>query len=379
MVNTILALCSRDQGHTVMYRLLRQALAEFHDSGSIWDDLIRQAEQQGLSPLLHKHLSALDFDVPVAARRLLQSLYLRSRRANQIRNETFSEILAAYRTDNIDLLAVKGIALSNFVYSDPALRPMRDIDLLVSRADLARAQNILEELGFCEDRHHPLPDDFYHLTPMQKSVNGLPVSVELHHNLLPFHAHYPRWPFARSADRSFALRIGRQETRTLCLEDTLWYLCLHGFRAPLTYEPYRLIHVADMVSLVESFSRDIDWREVRRLDATLLHVLSRFHYLTPWPEDIVELLQLPIARPSRCIGEPYKGWPQRSIKDISPSELFRFFRETLWPGQWWLQIYYGHLAGAPYLRARWFEHPRTVWRWLKTYVAEKLQSPGSDQ
>lgn len=355
-----------------MYRLLRQAVADFNASGSPWDDLVSHAERQGLSPLVHKHLASLDVDVPSAARRLLRALYLRNRHANSVRNELASEILRCYQAEKIDVLAVKGIALSNWIYSDPGLRPMRDIDLLVAKEDLPAAQKILEELGFVADQDHPLPDDFYHLTPMQKERDGLPVSVEVHHNLLPFHTTYPLWPLARSAGRSRSLQIGGQEVRTLCLEDTLWYLCLHGFRAPLTYEPFRLIHVADMVSFVDSFFEEIDWRELERLDRTLIPVLSRFHFLTPWPDHLVEKLRLPIDHPSRSIGIPYSGWPQRSVREIAFMDLFRFIRETIWPGQWWLHVYYGHLSGGSYFKARWFEHPRSIWRWLKTYAADAM-------
>ncbi|MCB2214982.1 nucleotidyltransferase domain-containing protein [Desulfofustis glycolicus] len=372
IIRKILALCSRDHGHSAMYRQLRQAVADFTASGSSWDDLVSHAERQGLSPLVHKHLSALDVEVPRAAWRLLRALYLRNRHANNVRNEIASEILRSYQAENIEVLAVKGIALSNWIYSDPALRPMRDIDLLVAKEDLPAAQKILEELGFLADQEHPLPNDFYHLTPMQKELDGLPVSVEVHHNLLPFHATYPLWPLARSAGRFRTIEIDYQEARTLCLEDTLWYLCLHGFRAPLTYEPFRLIHVADMVSLVDSFSEDFDWQEIDRLDTTLIHVLSRFHFLTPWPDHLVEKLCLPIDHPSRSVGTPYRGWPQQSVKDIALMDLFRFVLDTIWPGQWWLHVYYGHLSGVSYLKARWFEHPRSIWRWLKTYVADAM-------
>ena len=134
MIRTILALCSRDFGHDVMYSRLDQALVSFQVQGFSWDYLIHEAEKQGVAPLLYTHISSLDCKIPDSARRLLQSLYLRNRRSNTIRNKAVVEIISAYEVEKIDALLVKGIALCNFAYSEIGLRPMRDLDILVKSA-----------------------------------------------------------------------------------------------------------------------------------------------------------------------------------------------------------------------------------------------------
>ncbi len=116
MIRNILALCAREHGHQAMYSSLQQALSNYAAGHPNWDNLVLEAERQGVAPLLYKHINALDFTLPDNIRRTLQALHLRSRRSNTIRNAAIGEILAAFRQEDIDLLLVKGIALSNIVY-----------------------------------------------------------------------------------------------------------------------------------------------------------------------------------------------------------------------------------------------------------------------
>ena len=367
MIRTILALCSRDIGHDVMFYRLRQSLVDFQNREISWNYLIHEAEKQGVAPLLYKHIKSLEFKIPSSARRLLQSLYLRNRRSNTIRNKAITEILNAYHLEKIDFLVVKGISLCNFTYSEIGLRPMRDVDLLVKKIDLVKAEKILYELGYLPEKTHDIPDGYYHLVPMIKTIHGLPVNIELHHNLLPFHPQYPLWPLEKSYNTARELTINGISFLTLCLEDTLRYVYLHGFQAPLTYEPFRFMHVADIVSLVDKFLSIINWQKVRNEAPTLINVISRFHYLTPWQKNVCEGLELDILEQPGGYGLPYKGWPQRKFGTVKKTELIPLIKDTLWPSQWWTQIYYGYLRGPDYLKARFIDHPRIIWRWAKAY------------
>lgn len=364
----ILQLCARDTGHGQMAQALAEASNSFQKEQGCWHTLITTAEQHGMASLLYRHLKELEVDIPKESRRLLQSLYLRNRRASVTRNKGVLEVVQAYDAAGIDLLLVKGIALSNFVYSEIGLRPMRDIDLLVRKSDLQRAQEILFELGYAPAEDHAVPDDYYHLTPMEKVIDGLPVSIELHHNLLPFHPQYPLWPLDKSFATAKVIGVDGVKVKTLSLTDTLHYVYLHGFQAPLTYEPYRLMHVGDIVSLVERFVDEMDWAKVSREVPTLCNAISRFHYLTPWSESVQQKLAFSLKPRPKGVGKPFAGWPLYKIKDTSWSGLPTLIQETLFPPEWWLQLYYGQLKGIGYWRVRYFIYPRTLWRWVKSYL-----------
>lgn len=369
----ILQLCARDVAHGCMAQELAIAIHSFQARKGSWNSLIATAEQHGIASLLYKHVKDHGAEIPKESKRLLQSLYLRNRRANTIRNRAVNEIVEAYGGEGIDLLLVKGIALCNFVYSEIALRPMRDIDLLVRKSDLERAQAILVELGYRPAEDHAIPDDYYHLVPMEKVIDGLPVGIELHHNLLPLHPQYPLWPLDRSFSSSREIMVGGSCARTLSLTDTLYYVYLHGFQAPLTYEPYRLMHVADIVSLVEKYTTELDCPHIAQVSPTYCSAISRFHFLTPWSERVAQEFSFDLETRPKGVGKPFRGWPLQKLKNTRLANLPLLIKETLFPPQWWLQLYYGYLGGAAYWRVRCFVYPRTLWRWAKSYLGEHLK------
>ncbi len=371
MSRRVLGLCARDRGHLLMYEMLNRSLFEFRDGAGSWEQLVHDAEQHGVAPLLYKHLTHIGFTLPEGWHRTLRSLHQRTRFSNQIRNKVVAAVIKLYQQETIEVLALKGIALSNFAYADPSSRPMRDIDLLVKQHDLAKAQHILLEHGYQKERNHNIPDDYYHLPPLVKTIDGLPVTIELHHTLLPLDGNHLHWPLEKSYDSTLPLTIDGINTATLGLENNLHYLYLHGLRAPLTYEPFRFVHVADIVSLVEKYYDQINWDAALTEFSLLRSILSRLHFITPWPDQILNGLALDISRVPDHPGIPYSGWPLLKLKEVTASQLPLLLRETIFPPQWWTQVYYGQTGGTGFLKVRMFEHPRAIWRWLKGVVKQR--------
>ena len=88
----VLALCACDSSHAAMSAALIRALVLRPYRESSWEHLIHSAEQHGVASLLYKHIRHADVQLPKAGRRLLQSLYLRNRMSNGIRNKAVVEI-----------------------------------------------------------------------------------------------------------------------------------------------------------------------------------------------------------------------------------------------------------------------------------------------
>ena len=354
-----------------MLEQLNQALFDFGRHDSTWEQLVHQAEYHGIAPLLYNHLRHIGFTLPDGCHRILRSLHQRAKLSNHIRNKIAADIIKKYHHERIDVLAIKGIALGNHAYGDPSSRPMRDIDLLVRQQDLDMAQNLLREHGFLREKTHNIPDDYYHLPPLVKIVESLPISIELHNYLLPLDGNHPIWQLDKSFDSSMSITIGDAKTATLSLEENLHYLYLHGLRAPLSYEPFRFIHIADIVCLVERYFKRIDWRLAQTEFPQLSSILSRLHFVTPWPDAIINDLALDISRTPKNIGDGYSGWPLVKLRDTSALHIPLLTKETIWPPQWWTQVYYGQMSGSGYFKVRLFEHPRAVWRWLKGTLRQR--------
>jgi len=96
----------------------------------------------------------------------------------------------------------------------------------------------------------------------------------------------------------------------------LWHLFQHGFHAPLTYEPYKLISAADIVGLVESQVDTLDWEKIRKVYPQLFRALPLFHHLTPWHDAVLRKIPNEKRRrrstPSGA-GDSYKGWPRSRV------------------------------------------------------------------
>lgn len=113
------------------------------------DDLARFARKRHrVGPLLHQAVLQSGGVVSPAAQEALH----RDRQGNE-RKQLVSALLLQgvarwFSKNDIPWTLVKGLGLARQLYSDPALRPSADIDLLVSPEDFRRAIQVLEANGF---------------------------------------------------------------------------------------------------------------------------------------------------------------------------------------------------------------------------------------
>ncbi|MFN0182026.1 MAG: nucleotidyltransferase family protein [Gemmatimonadales bacterium] len=126
----------------------------------------------------------------------------------------------------IPVILLKGLHLARFVYPEPALRNMADVDIMVPRSSLAEAERAMLELGFGPV---PRPDleafcaESNHLAKLFK--DGAPV-VEVHWTI-----ERPTAPFPIDLDglwsRSRAVELEGVPVRVLSPEDLVLHLVLH--------------------------------------------------------------------------------------------------------------------------------------------------------
>jgi hypothetical protein len=109
------------------------------------------AYTSGLGPWLGWHLEQGQQDADDAAARQL-ALHLRHSRARWTRLsaalETTIRVLTAA---GIDVTVFKGAHTAHRLFAEPGLRPMADLDVLVPRADIERAERTLADAGYEEN------------------------------------------------------------------------------------------------------------------------------------------------------------------------------------------------------------------------------------
>jgi hypothetical protein len=116
-----------------------------------WRQLAAAAHAHQLAPLLHWQLRRLlPAGAPTPVAESLRQAYMSSALAAMLRERTLRAVLGALNGTGVVPALSKGVALAYFVYPEPACRPMGDIDLWVSTAEMPAAQAALADLGYVQ-------------------------------------------------------------------------------------------------------------------------------------------------------------------------------------------------------------------------------------
>ena len=103
--------------------------------------MLRTATRHGLAPALYRSLAASDAaSIPTTVMTALRDIYTHSKLRTAAMHGQFRDVLAILRRARVSIIALKGLHLSAVAYSDPALRPMVDLDLLVQSQDLSAVE-----------------------------------------------------------------------------------------------------------------------------------------------------------------------------------------------------------------------------------------------
>ncbi|GAB5348639.1 nucleotidyltransferase family protein [Alteriqipengyuania sp. 357] len=150
-----------------------------------WGWIAACAVDHRLRPLLAHHALAHAWPVPAP---LIEDWRANRRRWGflHLRQQALLQRIAVLLEDNgIDCVVLKGGTLAQMVYDEPALRPRRDLDLLMLPDRALEAQALLEGIG-CTPVAWAREDgltDRHHLAPLKAPGGGF--AIEVHHTLAP--------------------------------------------------------------------------------------------------------------------------------------------------------------------------------------------------
>ena len=115
-----------------------------------WDVVIQHSLLHGISGLLYLHLSLLsgDAEIPVAVMERFRSIYLRTAASGMQQLAHFRVVAETFSEAGIELITLKGAALTELLYGDPGLRPLSDIDIIIKESDWPAACEILKHMSY---------------------------------------------------------------------------------------------------------------------------------------------------------------------------------------------------------------------------------------
>ena len=159
-------------------------------TASEWTALMPAIREHRLAPLLHARLQRLD--MPAALPTALQQTIPRSieqstRRSLRLKAELIRLHRLLDRT-GIAYAALKGAYVAFAAYPQPALRPMRDLDILVHPSDALRVFDLMQQqAGYARATQYSgspaaAMQVSKHLPVLRHSNSG--ISIEIHHRLI---------------------------------------------------------------------------------------------------------------------------------------------------------------------------------------------------
>lgn len=281
-----------------------------------WEEIVRDAAANGLTPLLYRWLKQSDMErrLPVSAASRLEGQCFGLAARTLLLSAELGCILRALEEQEVVCAPLRGLALAERLYGDITARPMGDLDVLVHKEDLARVAATLRELGFQEmDRRPGFARAFSYTLEFFKDRHGC-IVVEPHWTIA-----YP--PFVDRLDmekvwrRCTRRRVVGVESWDLGPEDLLLHLCLHLAHRDGTAP---LLWFYEVDRLVRQEQEALDWSRLSSLayGASVQPLLSqalgtvRALLGTPIPDGILD-------RPTPDPGTSREGRLARLVGEAS--------------------------------------------------------------
>jgi len=220
-----------------------------------WDYFYQVARRHSLVPIVYRRLESLRKEqIPGEVFQRFRKDYQENAARNLIFVDELTALLNGLQAVGIDAIVFKGPALAVAAYGDVNLRRFVDLDLIVRRADVVRAIEVLKQSGYVPSRD---------LTAEQQAV-----LLRTQHNLqftrgrviVELHWQVSSQLFASTVTAEelwknlSTVELNGRTVNTLATDDLLFALCVHGSR----HLWQRLAWICDIDRLIRT-SGTIDW------------------------------------------------------------------------------------------------------------------------
>jgi hypothetical protein len=224
-----------------------------------WRILLRLAEQHGVRPILFRNLKSICWDVvPKGTKLELDRFFKINLQNNMLFTGALLRLINSFQKHDIPVAAFKGPIIAEAIYGDLSFREFYDVDVIVQKANVCKAEHILTAFGYEAD----FPDRDFRSAflsyqgqyPFRNRDTG--ISIDLHWQLSSKGQAFSI-DSAGIWARLEQLTIVGHKLPTLARDDLALYLAAHG-----TKEGWRrLIWVCDFAQLLHK-SQSTDWPAV---------------------------------------------------------------------------------------------------------------------
>lgn len=268
------------------------------EAGLRWDSLLSLAEKHRMKPLLCWHLTRQFADLvpPETLAELKKRLHYQTAR-NLFLTARLLEILDLFERNGIRAIPYKGPVLAASVYGNLSLREFCDLDILVRRREVERASRLLLSLGYGLDleltdwQQSSYIDDYCEHQFRHYANETL---VELQWAIVPPYFRIPL-EYEGLWERAISVEVAGRSVPTLCPEDLLLVLCIHGGK----HQWETLEWLCGVAELIRVYG-EIDWARVVEHS---IKIRAR------------RVLFLGLSLAARLAGAPIPDWLWRRVED----------------------------------------------------------------
>ena len=343
----VLVACARK----LMDDAQRSRLTELVAQPLDWAFLLQLANENGLLPLLHKHLTeaAANSTSPDVLKQISQANRESALRGLLLTAELL-RILDVFRQRGISAIPHKGPVLAARAYGNSSLRQFEDLDIVTPQKFMPAVYEAMQSLDyqarlprerFVAQGSQAIPGEYVFVHRENKAM------VELHTERTL--RHFPTPPDVETMiGRAILVQIDNKKASAFAAEDALLMLAVHGAKDFWA----RLVWVADIAEIVKQ-SPGIDWEklfvEARKLKVTrmLNLALSLAHEILDLalPPEIVSQIEADatVKRLTRhFVLHPVNG-------EAIPEGAFQrsLYRIRMVEGRWNGLRYWARLTTAP--------------------------------
>ncbi len=230
-----------------------------------WNRLITAAQKHEILPLIYQSLKRLNalISIPDTTRKTLENAYYINLNRNLRFLREIGLLLEKFDTAGIKTIFLKGIALIETIYKNPALRTMADTDILIPEDKIAQTKQLLKQAGY-QEIIKPLPERYiekYQITFgfTKQLAPGISLYLDIHKRLIPDRPYPLKLPDIWKKAQS--ITIENQPMLTLSTEDTFLFVALH-LRGHLRHF-LLLKSLCDIAELLNLYGNTLDWEYIQ--------------------------------------------------------------------------------------------------------------------
>lgn len=232
------------------------------------------------------------------------------------------QILDAFHRSKIEVIVLKGAALTECLYPHIGIRGFADIDLLVHPEDMPRVTKIMRSFDYQPeipggDLFQPWTERFgciVNVTYIKQ--NELTVIADIHWGLGRPGTYFDRVDIKSLWRRAKTRKVAGVEASILCPEDLLIFLCLHMFKH---CPNFTFNSLCDIAQLIKRSVGEIDWQD-------FVNRVFQFRICLP--------VRFALQQTCRVFQSPVPVWVFEKFNSYKPSFFEKIsFRIGRAPGQ----------------------------------------------